>query len=266
MSFSVAGKTAIVTGAANGIGLAIARQFAENEANVVFADMDEDGLALAVGNIGEEGGNIRSFAGDLRQKLNIANLLSVTIDAFERVDILINAARQVAPTDPFDADDTTVEMLMEQNVLASLRLSQLVARRMIKQDADGDARGGSIINLSSTAGQITHPDLLGYSIAAAAMNQMTRSLALTLAQKKIRVNAIAFGSVLSASLQRRLKDEGHLRDAIEEGTPLGRVAEAAEIADAAQFLASEGSGFITGQVLTVDGGRTLLDPVRTEAH
>ncbi|MEX0337989.1 MAG: SDR family NAD(P)-dependent oxidoreductase, partial [Arenibacterium sp.] len=101
MSFSVAGKTAIVTGAANGIGLAIARQFAENGANVMFADMDDKALKSEIGNI-EEDGNIRRFAGDLRERLTIANLLSATLDAFDEVDILVNAARPDELTDPLD--------------------------------------------------------------------------------------------------------------------------------------------------------------------
>ncbi|MEP5152950.1 SDR family oxidoreductase, partial [Planktotalea sp.] len=132
MSFSIDGKTAIVTGAANGIGLAIARHFADQGANVMFADMDENSLVKELGDMPEEG-NIRYFSGDLREKLTLANLLSGTIDAFDSVDILVNASRQVLPTSPLDADDDTVSVLLQQNLLTSLRLSQLVARRMIKQ-------------------------------------------------------------------------------------------------------------------------------------
>ena len=97
MSFSIAGKTAIVTGAANGIGRAIARHFAEMGANVMFADIDEKALIGELGERSEEG-NVRYFAGDLREKLTVANLLSATIDAFDQVDILVNAARSVTPS------------------------------------------------------------------------------------------------------------------------------------------------------------------------
>ena len=98
MSFSIAGKTAIVTGAANGVGLAIGRHFINQGANVVFADMDEDRLIAEMGDEAAKEENVRIFAGDLRKKLTIANLLSATVDAFDRVDILVNAARQVLST------------------------------------------------------------------------------------------------------------------------------------------------------------------------
>ncbi|MEM8538892.1 MAG: SDR family oxidoreductase, partial [Pseudomonadota bacterium] len=207
MSFSIAGKTAIVTGAANGVGLAIGRHFVESGANVVFADMDEKTLCKEVGEDAENAENTRIFACDLRKKLSIANLLSATIDAFDRIDILVNAARQVMETDPLDPDDTTVEELLHQNALTALRVSQAVARKMIKQAEGGDGDAiGSIVNISSIAARRTHPDLLGYSISNAALDQMTRSLAVALAPNGIRVNAVAFGSVMSASLKGSLKE------------------------------------------------------------
>lgn len=266
MGFSIEGKTAIVTGAANGVGLAIARHFAAKGANVMFADMDEKNLVAECGERPEEG-NMRYFAGDLRERLTMANLLSATLDSFDRVDILVNGSRQMLPSDPLDLEDGSVEELMQQNMLNALRLSQVVAKRMIKQ-AEGQEEGqvGSIVNLSSIAARRTHPSLLGYSISCAALDQMTRALAVALAPQRIRVNAIAFGSVMSASLKDTLREHRSYRDDIEQHTPLGRIAAPTEVAEAAQFLSCEGSGFVTGQIMTVDGGRTLLDPVAAPAH
>ncbi len=267
MSFSIAGRTAIVTGAANGVGLAIGQQFLSEGANVMFVDMDEEALLREVGEAAGTEGSGRVFTGDLRKKLTITNLLSATVDAFDRVDILVNASRQVLRTDPLDPEDTSVEDLLQQNLIAALRLSQACARRMIKQ-ADGQADGpvGSIINLSSIAARRTHPDLLAYSVSTAALDQMTRSLAVALAPKRIRVNAVAFGSVMSASLQGTLDDHEEFGPEIVNHTPLHRIASAGAVSDAVQFLASEASAFVTGQVITVDGGRTLIDPVSNAAH
>jgi len=160
---------------------------------------------------------------------------------------------------------------LQQNVLAGLRLSQAVARRMIKQaevETDEDARGsiGSIVNMSSIAAQRSHPDLLAYSISCAALDQATRSLAVAWAPKRIRVNGVAFGSLMSASLQEALRDDDDMREAIIAATPLNRIASATEVSDAVQYLVSDASSFVTGQIITVDGGRTLLDPAAVSAH
>lgn len=269
MSFAIQGKTAIVTGAANGIGLAIARHFVERGANVMFADVDEERLAAELGEAAKEEGSVRYFGGDLREKLTIANLLSATIDAFDRVDILVNASRQMAVSDPLVAEADAVEELLQQNLLTALRLSQAVAKRMMLQaERAGTATEGSagaIVNLSAIAATRTNAELLGYSVSCAAIDQMTRSLAVALAPRRIRVNAVAFGSVLSASLQARLKDDPDFRADIREHTPMARIAAAGELAEAVQFLASDASGFMTGQILTVDGGRSLIDAVRAPA-
>ncbi len=266
MSFSIAGKTAIITGSANGIGLAVGRHFADCGANVMFADMDEKGLVSELGERKEEG-SIRYFAGDLREKLSINNLISATMDAFDQIDILVNGCRQVMTTDALNPDDDSVNVMLQQNLMTSLRLSQIVAKRMVKQ-SEGREEGqvGSIVNLSSIAARRTNPDLLGYSVATAALDQMTRSMAVALAPERIRVNAVSFGSVMSSSLKQALKDNREYRTEIEEHTPLGRIAGPGELAETVQYLASEGSSFMTGQIITLDGGRTLLDPVTAPAH
>ena len=268
MSFSIAGRTAIVTGSAHGIGLAIARHFLAEGANVMFADMDEARLDAEVGREARAEGPVRMFAGDLREKLTIANLLSATIDAFDRVDILVNASRQMGQSEPLRVGDDAVEHLLQQNLITSLRLSQMAAKRMIAQAGKvaGGGAIGAIVNLSSIAATRTQPELMGYSIAAAALDQMTRALAVALAPKGIRVNAVAFGSVLSASLAAALAEHPDHWAQIEAGTPMGRIAAAAELAETVQFLASDAAAFITGQIVTVDGGRSLLDAVRVPAH
>ncbi|KAG1713814.1 3-oxoacyl-[acyl-carrier-protein] reductase FabG [Nymphon striatum] len=267
MTFSIAGKTAIVTGAANGVGLAIGRHFVAEGANVVFADMDETRLTEELGASDAEPERYRSFACDLRQKLSINNLMSMTIDSFERVDILINASRQLMTSDPLDPKEDQVEALLNQNLMTSLRLTQAISKRMIKQ-AEGSDEGpvGSIINLSSIAARRANPDLLGYSISTAALDQMTRSMAVALAPNRIRVNAVAFGSVMSSSLKNQLKENEEYRSDIIDNTPLGRIAGPGEVSDAVQYLASDASSFVTGQILTVDGGRTLIDPATSPAH
>lgn len=268
MSLSIAGKTVIVTGAAHGLGRAIARHFVEHRAQVMMADYDEAALIAELGEEARDEGSVRWFAGDLRKKLTINNLVSATIGAFDRVDILVNASRKICLSEPLSVEDDGIEEMLDQNLMTALRLTQQVARRMVLQaEREGNTGpAGSIINVSSIAARHTQPELLGFSVACAAVEQMTRSMAVALAPHHIRVNAVAYGSMLSASLQNSLKDHPDWRDRIRETTPMGRIAEAGELAEAVQFLASDGAGFITGQIVTVDGGRSLIDPARVPAH
>jgi len=266
MSGSISGKSVIVTGAANGVGLAIAKRFVQAGANVLLADMDEDKLSEEIKYLADENGNAESFSGDLREKLTVNNLMAATIDAFNRVDILVNASRQVKAGDPL-GDDDCFEQLMHQNVTVNMRLCQAVAKRMIQQAGnDGGAEIGSIVNLTSVAARQTQCDLVSFSVASSALDQLTRSLAVSFGPHGIRVNAIALGSVMSGSLQTALVLDDGLRDKVIEATPLGRIGEASEAAEAALFLASPNSSFVTGQILAVDGGRSLLDRLDQLAH
>ena len=271
MSFSISGKTAIVTGAASGLGLAIARHFVDQGARVVLADRDEAKLKAEIAKINGADEHAIFVAGDLRERLTQANLISATVDAFDRIDVLVNATRQCLTADPLDEQSDAVELSLQQNLLASLKLSQIVAKRMIAQ-AEGQENGkdraqiGAIVNLSSIAGQRTQPSLMAYSIASAAMDQMTRALAVALADARIRVNGIAIGSVMSANLKEQMQANDDYRGRILSQTPMGRIGSASEAAEAVQFLASDAAAFMTGQILTIDGGRTLLDPAAVPAH
>lgn len=266
MTLSIQGKTAIVTGAGRGVGLAIARHLAERGASVMFADGDEQALQSAVSDYADDESQVRYFVGNMSEKLAMANLLSATLDAFDRVDILVNAHRFVRGSDPLDTDMDALEEMLRQNMLASLRLSQMVAKRMIRQ-ADGEgpsAQTGAIVNISTLAARRPIPSMLGYSIACAAQEQATRGLALALAPHRIRVNGVSFSSVMSHELQCALKDNPDQRAQIIAGTPLGRIAPAEELAETVHYLVSDGARFVTGQIVTVDGGRSLADPVTSQ--
>ena len=262
-------KTAIITGAANGVGQIISQRFAEEGANLILADMDEQNLIKESELLRKNGTRVEIFCGDLRKNLTIKNLLALSAKSFQRVDILVNASRQVSISHPLTSDDLFFEEMMSQNVGVNLNLSRAVAKKMISQNVNRTDSGeviGSIVNLSSIASHRALPDTLSYSVSSAALDQLTRSMAISLAPSGVRVNAVAIGSVMSSSLRTKLASNKVKLEELISATPLGRLGDASEAAEAVLFLASNKASFITGTILTVDGGRSLLDRMADAAY
>lgn len=265
MAATFEGKSAIVTGAAHGVGRETARRLAAMGARVVIADRDDAELRRLAEQIAEDGGEAIPFACNLSAPLSASNLVAATLDAWDRVDVLVNGARTVMSGGMMETDHDALAEMFDLNVRATFRLSQAVARRMIAQaeSAGEEKSAGAIVNITSIAARRTLPELLHYSVSCAALDQLTRSMAVSLAPHHVRVNAVALGSVMTRNLREALRDRDELRDQLRAVTPLGRVGEAREAADAVLFFASPQASFITGQILSVDGGRTILDPLAT---
>lgn len=224
----------------------------------MMADPDDDALDEAFAGIEDEG-EVRHFRYQVQDKLSVANLIAATVDAFDGLDILINDIRVSTRGSFLDLSPDEFNAVLTQNVRSVFLLSQQVAKRMI-QHRRGDVEG-AIVNISSIAAERTVPELLAYSVSCAALDQLTRSMAASLASKGIRVNGVALGSVMTGTLRAALKERAELREEMIKVTPLGRIGDAEEAARSALFLASEQSSFVTGQILAVDGGRSLLDPL-----
>lgn len=264
MAGELEGKAAIVTGAANGVGLAIARRFAEAGARVLMTDAEEQALEREAEALRETGAEIHEWRCDLREKLGISNLLASAADRLGALDVLVNSHIKVEPGDLLTVGADAFDSAYQTNIRSIFLLCQAAARRMIEAKTDeGDPAGGAIVNVTSIAARRTTPDLLPYSVSCAGLDQLTRSMAVALAPKHVRVNGVALGAVMTQNLRSLLRDKEGLRAAMIEATPLGRIGEASEAAEAALFLASPRASFVTGQILAVDGGRTMLDPLAT---
>ena len=261
-------KTAIITGASNGIGMEIGKKFLQAGANVVFSDSAKFDLETLISGVSSDIGNAHSFYGNMHDKLAVNNLIATTLNKFERVDILVNANRTIIPSNPLDGKEGALEKSLSQNIIATLNVSQLFAKSVIKQTRNrkNGEIVGSIINLTSIAANQTIPEMMPYSVSCAALNQMTRSLAVSLAKDGIRVNAISLGSIMSSSLRLNLHSNPELQDSIIDATPLGYIAEPTEVADLALFLSSDSARFLTGQVITIDGGRSILNKLEKAAY
>ena len=261
-------KTAIITGASNGIGMEIGRKFLLAGANVVFSDDVKFDLESLISGVPLDSGSAYSFYGNMQDKLAINNLIATTLNKYEKVDILVNANRTIIPSNPLDEKGGALEKSISQNLIATLNVSQLFAKSVIKQTKNrkNSEIVGSIINLTSIAANQTIPDMMPYSVSCAALNQLTRSLAVSLAKNGIRVNAISLGSIMSSSLRLNLHSNPELQDSIVDATPLGYIAEPEEVAELALFLSSESASFLTGQVITIDGGRSILNKLEKAAY
>lgn len=270
MSFT--DKVVIVTGGAHGIGASCVRRFARDGARVVIADVDAEGGTAMQKEI-EGAGWTSLFAHvDVSEPLDVHNMMAATIDAYGRVDILINNAGISVSGAFLDLTEEQFDRVMQVNLKGPFLASQSVARQMLSQleeDRTGLAgadTGLSIINISSVSALTSSADNSVYAASKAGLNQLTRTMSLSLAPLGIRVNAVGPGNILSEGDDDDDDGGARLRDAILARTPLGRLGDPDEIAGIVAFLASPDAAFITGQCIYADGGRLSLNhSVKKEA-
>ncbi|MBA8820777.1 glucose 1-dehydrogenase [Ochrobactrum sp. GPK 3] len=249
------GKVAIVTGAARGIGYAIAKRFLMDGASVVLSDIDTTATLQAVKDL-EQFGDVRAMAADVGDKLDIHNLMTFTVTNLGEIDILVNNAGIVHKADFLDLKEEDFDRVMRVNLKGAFLCGQAVAKRMVARvEAGGEA--GTIINMSSINAIFGLPEQLAYSVSKGGLSQLTRTMAVALAKWGIRVNAIGPGSIQTDMLS-AVNTDAEARKTILSRTPLGRIGEPAEIASIASFLASRDASYITGQTIYADGGRLPL--------
>lgn len=244
-AFRLDGRVAVVTGAAAGIGRAIAEMFSSAGASVVVSDLDGDAAASVSDAIRSAGADAISTACDVTRDSDLAGLVDLALAQFGGVDILVNNAGGGGPK-PFDMPMTDFEWAYRLNVFSLFRLTQLCAPHM------GRRGGGAVLNISSMAGENTNSQMASYASSKAAVNHLTRNIAYDLGPMGIRVNAIAPGAIKTHALSTVLTPDIEARMLAK--TPLGRLGQPADIAYAALFLCSPASSWISGQVLTVSGG------------
>jgi NAD(P)-dependent dehydrogenase (short-subunit alcohol dehydrogenase family) len=255
-------KVVVVTGAARGIGKAIARRFLEEGARVVAADIDADGGSALVAELGAIGA-VRFVACDVGDAASVANLVASAITAFGEIDVLVNNAAILAAVDFLDLAEADFDRVLRVNLKGAFLCGQAVARHMVERVKAGGT-AGAIVNLSSVNAVFAIANQVPYSVSKGGINQLTKVMALSLASHGIRVNAIGPGSIMTEMLAAVMDDEA-ARKRILSRTPLGRIGDPAEIAAIAVFLASEQASYITGQTIYADGGRLPLNytvPVR----
>ncbi len=245
--FKLTDKIAIVTGAGKGIGKGIALAFAEAGADVVCAARTMADIEATAADIERLGRRALPVQCDVMQTSELDNLVEKTMEAFGRIDVLVNNTGGTLPCPAIDTTEEFFEESLRFNVTTAFLLSQKVAMKM-KENKEIS----SIVNISSRSSDMVQTSFVAYGAAKAAMNMMTQNLAPEWAPK-IRVNAISVGGVATDSLKVVLQNE-EARQTFNDGVPMNRPGEVEDIAAAALYLASPAASWVTGKVFQIDGG------------
>lgn len=250
------GKVAIVTGAGRGIGRGCAKRFAAEGVSVVVADLDEEQGTKTVADIVGQGGEASFLRTDISDPAQVTELAQSAVDTYGRLDISLNCAGVIPleGSDILETSESEWDKVMGVNLKGAFLVSQAAARKMV------EAGSGSIINIASVTALMAMGNQAAYVASKAAVNGLTKSMAVGLAHRGIRVNAIGPGSIDTDMMGAVLSDEEAFARVMAR-TPLHRLGQPEDIAGAAVFLAGDDSSYITGQTLYVEGGRLALNHV-----
>jgi len=246
--FGHQGRVVIVTGGAQGIGAACVRRFVAEGAHVVLADVDDArGQALAH-TLGAQ--YVHCDVGD---KTQVDALVAQVLAWHGRIDVLVNNAGIFKAAPFLDVSEADFDAVLRVNLKGAFLVGQAVARAMAQ------AGRGSIVNMSSVNGVLAIPSIASYNVSKGGINQLTRVMALALVGQGIRVNAVAPGTIATELAQQAVLTSDEAKARILSRTPMRRLGQPDEVADVVAYLASDAASYITGEIVTVDGGRMTLN-------
>ncbi|HEV1999684.1 MAG TPA: SDR family oxidoreductase [Xanthobacteraceae bacterium] len=247
------GRTAIVTGAARGIGRACAERLLAEGAKVVIADIDEASGRETAQKLGPNARFVRCDVGDARDVANLVTLAKASGD----IDVLVNNAGIIHSADFLELKEADFDRVLRVNLKGAFLVGQTVAKAMAAQVKAGK-KPGAIVNMASINSLLAIPNQIPYAVSKGGLLQLTRVMALALAPLGIRVNAVGPGSIMTELLAGVAADREAKRRLLSR-TPLGRIGTPAEVAAVVAFLASDDASYMTGEIVYVDGGRLALN-------
>lgn len=256
-------RVAVITGAAQGIGAACARAFAEEGAHVVVADVNEVGGTALVRDIAADGGMAIFCKADAGDRRDAERLIAHAVQNFGRLDVLVSNAGIVHAAEFVDLAEEDFDRVLRVNLKGAFLCGQAAARQMLAQPprSEAPAHGGRgvVINMSSVNAVLAIANQVPYTVSKGALNQLTKVMAIALAPHGIRVVGIGPGSIATELLRTAVLTNEAARNRILARTPMGRLGEPDEIARVAVFLASDDASYLTGTTLYPDGGRMALN-------
>lgn len=261
----IQGKKVLVTGGSSGIGQSIAIKFAEYGADVAInyyrdrseAEATEDALEWCRAQVQQHGGKDLLIQADVSKKDDVDRMFDTVLAEWGGLDFLINNAGIQIAADSHEVEIEKFTRVINTNTIGAFMCAQRAIQHWLQED-----KAGAIINVSSVHQLIPKPRFVGYSVSKGGMQNLTRTLALEYAGRKIRVNGLGPGATVTP-INRAWIDDPEKKEQVESHIPMGRAGEAEEMAEAAAFLCSDLAAYITGQTLFVDGGLTLYPDFRT---
>jgi 3-oxoacyl-[acyl-carrier protein] reductase len=245
----LADKVCVITGGANGIGQSLSLRMAQEGARVIIADIDLPSAERVRAQISAAGGRSLALRTDVSHVDHVNAMVRASLQEFGTIDVLVNNAGVYRPKPALEVTEADLDRTLAVNLKGAFLCTQRVARHMLER------RRGAIINISSGLVRLGSSDLVDYAASKGAMDAMTRSFARALAPYGIRVNAIAPGPTRTATMLTNRSAE--YLERLQKMIPLNRLGEAKDYAGLCVFLAADESGFMTGQVIAVDGGATM---------
>ena len=253
ISYGLGKKVCLITGGAQGIGEACARLFLEQGAKVVIVDIhNERGQSLA-STLQQQGHEILFIASDIGNKIEVDAVIKKVIAQHGRLDVLVSNAGIFKAAPFLEVSESDFDEVLRVNLKGAFLMGQAAARVM------KDQGGGAIVHMSSVNGVLAIPEIASYNVSKGGLNQLTRAMALALADDGIRVNAVAPGTIATELASKAVLTSEEARNKILGRTPMKRLGDPSEVAHVVAFLASDAASYMTGEVITVDGGRMALN-------